>query len=286
MAAPEATRLGADRHFQAGHRPACRVRQIRRGDANETEEAPTHNDHGSVAWPRERGNQGRPEAQSVLQRPGFRALRRGDLPPACGRTVEPTQAPPRELVDDRRETLSRSRRLQALTTRPNAARTFADGARARGSQVDQSAPRGRRAPPARISRRTRRPSRAAGPARVPVPAAPGHRSARPRHSVVDAGARRRHGSETTWSRQGIVHQDDVVAALPERVRERRGNRAVADAATGGLVRNTWSRRSDLNRRPADYESAALPTELRRRQGGQSGRPLGEAGKSRILPRAW
>ena len=25
----------------------------------------------------------------------------------------------------------------------------------------------------------------------------------------------------------------------------------------------WSRRSDLNRRPADYESAALPTELRR-----------------------
>src|SRR3972149_4797440 len=29
----------------------------------------------------------------------------------------------------------------------------------------------------------------------------------------------------------------------------------------------WSRRGDLNPRPADYESAALPTELRRRLGG-------------------
>jgi hypothetical protein len=28
----------------------------------------------------------------------------------------------------------------------------------------------------------------------------------------------------------------------------------------------WSRRSDLNRGPADYESAALPTELRRLKG--------------------
>src|SRR6185436_20404306 len=28
----------------------------------------------------------------------------------------------------------------------------------------------------------------------------------------------------------------------------------------------WSRRSDLNRGPADYESAALPTELRRLEG--------------------
>ena len=27
----------------------------------------------------------------------------------------------------------------------------------------------------------------------------------------------------------------------------------------------WSRREDLNPRPADYKSAALPTELRRRQ---------------------
>ena len=27
--------------------------------------------------------------------------------------------------------------------------------------------------------------------------------------------------------------------------------------------NVWSRKSDLNRRPADYESAALPTELLR-----------------------
>ena len=28
---------------------------------------------------------------------------------------------------------------------------------------------------------------------------------------------------------------------------------------------SWSRRADLNRWPADYESAALPTELRRHQ---------------------
>jgi Phage integrase family len=34
------------------------------------------------------------------------------------------------------------------------------------------------------------------------------------------------------------------------------------SATG---RNDWSRRSDLNRRPVDYESTALPTELRRRR---------------------
>ena len=42
-------------------------------------------------------------------------------------------------------------------------------------------------------------------------------------------------------------------------------------ATGGVTREGdagspekgWSRRSDLNRGPADYESAALPTELRR-----------------------
>src|SRR5262245_40593119 len=33
-----------------------------------------------------------------------------------------------------------------------------------------------------------------------------------------------------------------------------------------LLRKNWSRRSDLNRRPADYESAALPTELRRHSG--------------------
>ena len=32
-----------------------------------------------------------------------------------------------------------------------------------------------------------------------------------------------------------------------------------------LLRIYWSRREDLNPRPADYKSAALPTELRRRQ---------------------
>ena len=33
-----------------------------------------------------------------------------------------------------------------------------------------------------------------------------------------------------------------------------------------MIDSMWSRRADLNRGPADYESAALPTELRRRQG--------------------
>ncbi len=33
----------------------------------------------------------------------------------------------------------------------------------------------------------------------------------------------------------------------------------------GKHRRYWSRGADLNRRPADYESAALPTELPRRK---------------------
>src|SRR5438132_1606065 len=35
----------------------------------------------------------------------------------------------------------------------------------------------------------------------------------------------------------------------------------------GLSNGLWSRRADLNRGPADYESAALPTELRRPSAG-------------------
>jgi len=37
----------------------------------------------------------------------------------------------------------------------------------------------------------------------------------------------------------------------------------------------WSRRPDSNRRPADYESAALPTELRRRSWSRSRKSLGQ-----------
>jgi hypothetical protein len=35
-----------------------------------------------------------------------------------------------------------------------------------------------------------------------------------------------------------------------------------------VICGNWSRRSDLNRGPADYESAALPTELRRLKAGK------------------
>src|SRR3954468_1436827 len=41
----------------------------------------------------------------------------------------------------------------------------------------------------------------------------------------------------------------------------RKNRLTAE--TVEICENFWSRRSGLNGRPADYESAALPTELRR-----------------------
>ena len=41
--------------------------------------------------------------------------------------------------------------------------------------------------------------------------------------------------------------------------------SVRGAMAAGPAKN-WSRRSDLNRGPADYESAALPTELRRLEG--------------------
>src|SRR5690349_16697967 len=37
--------------------------------------------------------------------------------------------------------------------------------------------------------------------------------------------------------------------------------------TASTLFGKWSRRSGLNGRPADYESAALPTELRRLAGG-------------------
>src|SRR5205807_9083494 len=41
-----------------------------------------------------------------------------------------------------------------------------------------------------------------------------------------------------------------------------GRRTSAKNADGGTKEKCWSRRPDLNWRPADYESAALPTELR------------------------
>jgi hypothetical protein len=51
--------------------------------------------------------------------------------------------------------------------------------------------------------------------------------------------------------------------MPHVIRRDEGNQP-----TYGLsVVTCWSRRGDLNPRPADYESAALPTELRRRLGG-------------------
>jgi hypothetical protein len=47
---------------------------------------------------------------------------------------------------------------------------------------------------------------------------------------------------------------------------RGGKTVAADVSRAGrrpqVVEKGWSQRSDLNRRPADYESAALPTELR------------------------
>src|SRR5688572_31986998 len=49
------------------------------------------------------------------------------------------------------------------------------------------------------------------------------------------------------------------------VTQRRRGQRVAGLDERIIERN-WSRQSDSNRRPADYESAALPTELRR-QGG-------------------
>ncbi len=63
--------------------------------------------------------------------------------------------------------------------------------------------------------------------------------------------------------------DRLDDALPVLVIERNGSKAVA--AAGKSSRETerkalethWSRRSDLNRGPAVYETAALPTELRR-----------------------
>ena len=46
-------------------------------------------------------------------------------------------------------------------------------------------------------------------------------------------------------------------------------------------RDVWSRRADSNRCPADYESAALPAELRRLSGGSKARHL-SIGKDRAL----
>lgn len=42
-----------------------------------------------------------------------------------------------------------------------------------------------------------------------------------------------------------------------------GNSSLCDVEVRITHRMKWSRRSELNRRPADYGSAALPTELRR-----------------------
>ena len=44
---------------------------------------------------------------------------------------------------------------------------------------------------------------------------------------------------------------------------RRTDETASDFAMSIFSKEEWSRRADLNRGPADYESAALPTELRR-----------------------
>ena len=57
-----------------------------------------------------------------------------------------------------------------------------------------------------------------------------------------------------------------VALLPIRCQRQRSRRSGRENRRN--FAEIWSRRSDLNRGPADYESAALPTELRRHGAGK------------------
>ena len=79
-----------------------------------------------------------------------------------------------------------------------------------------------------------------------------------------------HKTEAVYRRYAIVSEADLaegvskLAALPSRtvistIETRTKNGCALN------VRNDWSRRPDLNRGPVDYESTALPTELRRRR---------------------
>jgi len=69
------------------------------------------------------------------------------------------------------------------------------------------------------------------------------------------------------NKSAVDRLDDPIPALQF---DRNGSKAVAEAGKPGrradakCLKSGWSRRSDLNRGPAVYETAALPTELRRR----------------------
>jgi integrase len=76
-----------------------------------------------------------------------------------------------------------------------------------------------------------------------------------------------HASIATTSRYLAVTITGLQAAAKRFEAARDG--ANKDSSGRSRTESRWSRRSDSNRRPADYESAALPTELRRPAGGEA-----------------
>jgi len=75
----------------------------------------------------------------------------------------------------------------------------------------------------------------------------------------------RNGAPLTYVRDMLGHSSIMVTADVYARRLPTGDKALVDALDGArgsrvvaVGGETWSRRSDLNRGPADYESAALP----------------------------